>query len=276
MAWRDLKTLDGALRGPLLVDAITEALLDIEAQSAGSTAPAAARPGQLWADLATGRERQRNQAGTAWMDLWAIDSRPFAVLPKVASADYEVNPLTDAYVIVDATAGPVTITLPDIDLVKRQRFVVLKGDATANVVTVVPKAGDYLVTSTVPSLKLRRTGDYVSVWNDADSLGPVWMIEGDMAPSVRTLTASGNAQADDELVLLDATSGAVQYSLPTPYFWMRRELVVKKVAGANAATVYPGASRQIDDLGNGVAVTLAAINDRIRLRTDGAQWWRVD
>jgi len=276
MAWRNVKTIDAALRGPLLVEAIVEAMLDIESQSAGATAPAAPRAGQLWADSTSLRERQRNQANSGWMDLWALDSRPFAVLPRVVSGNYTVDPLTDAYIIVDATAGPVTVTLPDIETVRRQRFVVVKGDATANQVTVAPFAGDYLIFTSVPSLKLRRTGDYVSVWNDEDSLGPVWMLEGDMAPSVRTLTASGGAQADDELVLLDTTAAAVQYTLPTPYLWMRRELIVKFIAGANAATVYPGASRQIDNLGNGVAVTLVAINDRIRLRSDGTQWWRVD
>ena len=278
MAWRDTKTIDASKRGVLLVEDIVEALLDIESQSAGTTAPLLPRAGQLWADLTTSRERQRNQANSAWMDLWAIDSRPFAILPKVVTANYTIDPARDSYIIVDATAAPVTVTMPDIDTVKKQRFVVVKGDATANLVTVLAFVGDFLVFNNVPALYLRRTADYVALWNDVTALGPVWLIEGDMAPSLRTLTASGGAQADDEFVLLDATGAAVQYTLPTPYLWMRRELIVKKTAGGNAATVYPGASRQIDNLGNGVAVTLAAVNDRIRLRTtaDGLNWLRVD
>lgn len=273
MAWDG--TLNSGRLPAELVEDIRAALLAVENQNYGTTAPT--RAGALWADSATARERQRNQANSAWMDLWAIDSRPFAILPKVVNtATYTVDPLTDSYLIVDASAAPVQITMPDIDTVKRQRFVIVKGDATANAVTIVAFAGDYLVFNNVPSLVLRRTSDYLALWNDSDSLGPVWMIEGDMAPSVRTLAADGNPQADDELVLLNATSASVQYTLPTPYLWMRRELTVKKIAGGNAATVYPGASRQIDNLGNGVAVTLASVNDRIRLRSDGAQWWRVD
>jgi hypothetical protein len=49
--------------------------------------------------------------------------------------------LSDSIILADATAGPLTVTLPAAAATKNKRFVVKKTDSTASAVTLAPVSG---------------------------------------------------------------------------------------------------------------------------------------
>lgn len=91
-------------------------------------------------------------------------------------------------------------------------------------------------------------------------------------------TVLGNDVGD---VLVDpvAAGGAVVVQLPALTTWKRARITVKRTTGGgNTVTVTPPGGVQIDNLGAGVGIALAAINDRLQLMGGAttSQWWRVD
>ena len=278
MSWRDVGTLDPSKRGVELVADIEEALQSIQAGNPGNTEPLATSPGQLWADTDEGYEKQRNQADDAWIYLWPIDSAPLAVVARLitAAGTTALDPYRDSFVLVDATVGNITIKLPDSALAPNKRISLARLDGSANTVTIEGFDGTQPIPPyVVTDLQLRTIGETVVLWN-SEVYGPGWFVEVDGTRPVANHTVTGNIDSWEELVLVDTSGGVVTLTLPLPSNYWRRELIVKRIAGGNNAVVQPDGSHQIDSLGNGVGVTLAAVNDRIRLRSDGAQWWRVD
>lgn len=280
MAWRDTGSLDPSLRGTMLVESVQEALLSIEAGNPGETEPLTPREGMLWADTDSGFEKQRNLENTDWITLWPIGSAPMAVVPRLITAtgtddEYTVDPFHETFILVDTTLGPVTLTLPDCTVATNKRLSIVKVGSSANAVTVDAFAGQSITGFVAEDLALRRNGEGVVLWNTPE-YGESWHIEVDNTTPVHEHTLSGALSPIVELALVDTTAGIVTVTLPSPAVYRRRELVVKRTAGGNNAIVAPGGSFEIDNLGAGVAITLAAVNDRVRLRTDGTQWWRVD
>lgn len=49
--------------------------------------------------------------------------------------------LSDSIILADATAGPITVTLPNPATTKDKRFVIKKADSSANAVTIAPVSG---------------------------------------------------------------------------------------------------------------------------------------
>ena len=86
----------------------------------------------------------------------------------------------------------------------------------------------------------------------------------------RTLSASGPVGQGDDVVLVDATSGAVTVSLP-PAADRFKELCIKKIdSSSNAVTVDGDGSETIDD---SATLVLASQYDAVRLASDGLEWW---
>ena len=91
--------------------------------------------------------------------------------------------------------------------------------------------------------------------------------------NTREITASETLEADDYLVLVDATSGAVTASLPTALSKEGSQIIVKKIdVSANAVTVDADASETID---GSTTTSLAAQYDSVTVISDGTEWWIV-
>lgn len=97
-------------------------------------------------------------------------------------------------------------------------------------------------------------------------------IAGQVAVGTRTITASGAVQADDYLILANATTGAIVLTLPGAAANNGRVLTVKKTdAGANTVTVDGSGAETID----GAATHVLALQyDTVTVISDGTGWAR--
>jgi len=88
---------------------------------------------------------------------------------------------------------------------------------------------------------------------------------------VERLTSTGGVAAD--LVLADASGGALTCNLPKAHDWRDRVLRVKKTdATANAVTLSTAGSETID---GGSSVSITAQNACLQAMSDGAAWYVV-
>jgi hypothetical protein len=88
--------------------------------------------------------------------------------------------------------------------------------------------------------------------------------------AVVTKTSTYTALATDEMILVDATLGAVTINLPTAVGVTGRKLQVKKTdSSANAVTVDANSAETIDD---SLTQVLATHNQAIDLYSSGANW----
>lgn len=67
---------------------------------------------------------------------------PFRLPWRSVSADYTIDPATDGGIEVDASGGPITITLIAVAGNEGRTFIVKKIDASANTVTILPVGAD--------------------------------------------------------------------------------------------------------------------------------------
>jgi len=156
----------------------------------------------------------------------------FAVGANPKSANYVANG-TDHYVPVDATAGPVTVTLPAAAVATPFGFQlqVTKVDATANTVTVLSAGADTFVGGGT-NLFLNVQGDSalfqsdgVSVWSASVSVRARQVIGSQVTePDLRTFITEWGAQ-NDEVVAIGPTSGIA-------------DLVGQQASGASAGRGY--------------------------------------
>jgi hypothetical protein len=87
---------------------------------------------------------------------------------------------------------------------------------------------------------------------------------------------SVSIDATDEVLLVDATAGAVVLTLPAiATFVLRRRVLVKHILAAHNVTLNPQPTEQIDQASAGVGLSLNSVNDQAELVTDGTRWYRV-
>lgn len=89
----------------------------------------------------------------------------------IVTANYNVQ-VQDSIVRVDASNGPVTVTLPAIASARGNRYVVRKEDATSNAVTVQAQAGETIDSSS--SVQLMNQNDAVTFY--APLTGTKWVV----------------------------------------------------------------------------------------------------
>lgn len=230
-------------------------------------------------DIDTGETLGRAiDALNSWKDEFAAQG----IVPTTVTANYTVpggGGDTPRLILVDATSGNKTITLPltSAEGSSTRRVIVWKIDVSTNTVSIVPASGDALGYYGLSGAVLKKQDDRIHFFNP---IANVWAPEHDYARPVSTFAASGNLGAKDDLVIADTTAGAVVLTLPVaaagkPSLPGLREYTIKWKVGANALTVAPQAGEQIDTLGVGVAYAFGAVLDVHRFRSDGAQWWRV-
>lgn len=86
-------------------------------------------------------------------------------------------------------------------------------------------------------------------------------------------TAAYTLGWSDELVLVDATAGAVTITLPPAAQSRGQRVVVKKTdASGNAVTVDGSGAETID---GAATAALAAQYDSVDIQSDGTSWWKV-
>jgi len=112
---------------------------DIRPAYVQSTDPGAVGAGVFWVDTTpTFVLRVRNFTDTGW-DMVGSASSPITAV----NGNYIVL-ATDVYLLVDASGGNLTVTLPDPSTIPGQLFVVKKLDATGFTVTVVGVGGELI------------------------------------------------------------------------------------------------------------------------------------
>ncbi|KPK66950.1 hypothetical protein AMJ82_11545 [candidate division TA06 bacterium SM23_40] len=91
-------------------------------------------------------------------------------------------------------------------------------------------------------------------------------------PRFETKTADYSMQVWDQVILGDATGGAITISLPDPSLNVGPNYIIKKIdASANAVTVSAG-SATID---GSSTYALSSRWDTLRVTTDGTSWYVV-
>lgn len=106
--------------------------------------------------------------------------------------------------------------------------------------------------------------------NDRVNLTAVVLTSGVNHP-FRTETANYTVQAADEIILGDATSGAITISLPTAAAAANRILRVKKIdSSVNIVKVDPDGAETIDGAAD---FDLTAQHEVIEFGSDGTDWW---
>lgn len=93
------------------------------------------------------------------------------------------------------------------------------------------------------------------------------------AVAVVAKTANYTATAADEVILVDATSGAVTITLPAAAGVSGRRYTVKKTdLGLNTITIDPNGSELID---SALTMVISDYLQAVTLVCDGVQWWVV-
>lgn len=90
---------------------------------------------------------------------------------------------------------------------------------------------------------------------------------------IRTSTASETVEVADDVILADATAGAVTITLPLAAESKGRVLtIIKKDSSVNAVTVDGNGAETI----NGAATqSLAARYDKVTVISDAIRWWLI-
>lgn len=102
------------------------------------------------------------------------------------------------------------------------------------------------------------------------SIATALSVEYQTLRTFRTVTASETLTAQDDVVLADATSGAITLTLP-PVTDGYKEFCVKKIdASANAVTIDGDGSETID---GATTLVLASQYDTAKFASDGTEWW---
>jgi hypothetical protein len=97
-------------------------------------------------------DRIGDHAWEAWFsDLCDQVNANSVVSSVITKSSYTVG-LTDGYLFVNATAGPVTILMPFASTKRRRLIVIKKTDTSANAVTVQAKTGDTIDGAATQSL----------------------------------------------------------------------------------------------------------------------------
>ena len=147
----------------------------------------------------------------------------------------------NSIVMVDATAGPVTITLPTaVGALQNGEIQVVKTDASNNAVIIDGNAAETVNgAATISLLSERQT---VSLASDNANVVAVDDAFVDFRGAVKTVTANYTATKDDETIYVNAAGGPVTVTLP----------VVANVATASRAKKYT--VKKMDATTNAVSI----------------------
>jgi len=98
--------------------------------------------------------------------------------------------------------------------------------------------------------------------------------QGDQALlNIRTIVASDAILLTDDVILADATAGALTVTLPDPTLTNGRVFTVKKIdATVNTVTIAPFAAETIDGM---ASVSTSSPNESIDFLSDGTDWWVI-
>lgn len=151
------------------------------------------------------------------------------------------------------------------------------------VVTVVPD--DYLLPPCtysapddfLPPMQGAALAQIIATYNEliaAANPFPQYQLGGGaLTLKTRTITATGGVNADDYLLLVDATAGAVVVNYPAAASNAGRILTVKKIdASANTVTIDGNAAETIDGAATQVIVTQYT---SLTTQCNGTAWWIV-
>lgn len=144
--------------------------------------------------------------------------------------------------------------------------------AAARQVTITNAVGNiYCAGGT--AITLATDNDFVLLIYSAALSGWRALGGGKRAESVQTKTAAYTATIYDDVILVDATAGAITITLPSATSSTGLRLTVKKAdSSANAVTVDGNASETID---GATTKSLAAQWDKITVVCSGAAWYVV-
>lgn len=184
---------------------------------------------------------------------------------------------TDGVVLVDATAGNVTVNLLTATQAGSMTRAVriMKIDSTAHTVTIVPSVGGQTIDG-LANIVLHSQFEDVTLVSDGNTK---WFtFPGSFANSggsfVATSTTPYAVTFNDRIINADATGGAFAVNLPAansvPAGW---PVSIKKVdASGNAVTVNRAGADLID---GATTASLAAQFNSVNLRSDGVSaWWK--
>lgn len=90
---------------------------------------------------------------------------------------------------------------------------------------------------------------------------------------VETITAAKTTDGSEDIVLVDASGGAVTVTLGTPDFEGESVFIKKTDSSANAVTVATEGSETIDGAST---QSLASQYDKIKVVSDGTDWFIVN
>ena len=90
------------------------------------------------------------------------------VVESISSTSYVVAPVDiEKLVLVDATSGAITLTMPDPTTCEGKKIGIKKVDASANIVTIMPHASEKFVDDVdYDSIALENPGDQAAFTSD--------------------------------------------------------------------------------------------------------------
>lgn len=161
----------GSLSGARNFEQIGLALDALRGLLAGATAPARTFAYMLWADTTAGQLKMRNAANDGWIVLWSLGAAPVSPVPFFkATADSPVTIDQPGTYYCDASAGPMTLNLPDCATSVGWYVATVKTDATANGVTLARAGSDTIEGLT----SLLANAQYVKTAVMSPGGGTVW------------------------------------------------------------------------------------------------------
>jgi hypothetical protein len=179
-------------------------------------------------------------------------------------------------ILVDATAGAITLTLPAAGAASPFGLckTIVKTDSSVNTVTINRAGADTIGANSYTTIQLTTQGASVRLESNGVS---VWHIIPEsfssFASQIRSVAGTSyNAVPSDYAVEVDATAGAYTFNLPAansvPRGW---QIKIKKIdAGGNAVTVTRAGA---DTIEGATTAALAAQWNSVNLTSDGVSLW---
>lgn len=179
--------------------------------------------------------------GTAWISIDSAGIRAITTSGNILASDSDVTS--------DATAGPVTATLPSASSSTGKRFTLIRIDASANNTTLAAGGGDTI--NGAASVVLQSQYAYVTVVSNGSTK---WFVEsGNSIPNqihTASVTTTYTAFATDDYIYATAAGGSYTITLPDPTQNVGKIYRVKRTDATigNKITISPnldGASRKL-------------------------------
>jgi hypothetical protein len=185
----------------------------------------------------------------------------------ITAASYAILP-SDTTVEANATAAPITVTLPDATKAAGKSYVVIKTDATSNAVTVNTTSAQ-----TIDGVASRVISGQFNIL-DCRSDGSNWILVSRLQNPVVNLTGLTYTATDtDETIHIDTTANTVTVTIPSPVGIAGKTYRFKRIsAGANNATVTSSLASAID---GATSFTLSAQYKYLVVVSNGVATWDI-